>query len=72
MSQYQSKSLVQGILEKILAASVLLVASGILILVVTSIVSPSHIFQVETLSFTLLFLGIGLIAITARILEALN
>ena len=68
----QSKSFIETILEKIIISGVLCVAIGLIIIITQTMINPSKIFQVETLSFSMIFLGIGLIAITARILERLN
>ena len=68
----QTKSFIESILEKIIISGVLCVAIGLIILIAQTILNPSKIFQIETLSFSMIFLGIGLIAITARILERLN
>lgn len=72
MSKLQSKSLIEGILEKIILSGVLCVAIGLIIIIAQTIINEQKIFQVETLSFSMVFLGIGLIAIASRILERLN
>ena len=68
----QTKSFIQGILEKIILSGVLCVAIGLIIIIAQTMINEQKIFQVETLSFSLVFLGIGLISIAARILERLN
>lgn len=72
MSQYQTKSFIERLLEKIIISGVLSVVIGLIIIIVQTMINPSKIFQVETLSFSMIFLGIGLIAIMARILERLS
>ena len=68
----QTKSFIERILEKIILSGVLCVAIGLIIIIIQTILNPTKIFQVETLSFSLVFLGIGLISIAARILERLS
>lgn len=72
MSSLTPKSLFENILEKIILSGVLCVAIGLIIIIIQTVLNPTKIFQVETLSFSLVFLGIGIISIAARILERLS
>lgn len=68
----QTKSFIESLLEKIIISGVLTVAIGLIILIAQTMINPGKIFQVETLSFSMIFLGIGLISVSARILERLS